>query len=207
MDVLCHALESYTARPFTLRAHTPVRPMSQGANPWSDLGCREAIRLCAAHLADAVAGDPAAREQMMWAATLAGIAFGNSGVHAPHAMAYAIAGRVKTFAPAGYPTAPIVPHGMAVALGAPAVFARFVAFAPDRHREAAALLGGDELAPAVHALSTRVGVPASLAAVGYTAADIPDLVAGTLPQQRLLANCPCDVDAACLTELFHAALD
>jgi alcohol dehydrogenase class IV len=207
MDVLCHALESYTARPFTLRARTKARPMSQGANPWSDLGCREAIRLCAAHLADAVAGDPAAREQMMWAATLAGIAFGNAGVHAPHAMAYAIAGRVKSFAPDGYPIAPIVPHGMAVALGAPAVFAKFVPFAPERHREAAALLGGHELGPAVHALATRIGVPSSLAAVGYTAADVPDLVAGTLPQQRLLANCPCEVDAACLTELFRAALD
>ena len=207
LDVLCHALESYTARPFTQRARTQARPMSQGRNPWSDLGCREAIRLCAAHLADAVAGDAAAREQMMWAATLAGIAFGNAGVHAPHAMAYAIAGRVRTFAPDGYPNAPIVPHWMAVALGAPAVFARFVDFAPDRHREAAALLGGDELAPAVHALSRRIGIPAGLTGVGYTAADIPDLVAGTLPQQRLLANCPCDVDAACLTELFHAALD
>jgi alcohol dehydrogenase class IV len=58
----------------------------------------------------------------------------------------------------------------------------------------------------VHALSKKIGVPANLTAVGYSAADVPDLVAGTLPQQRLLANCPCDVDADCLTELFHAAL-
>ena len=207
LDVLCHALESYTARPFGVRAKTPVRPMSQGRNPWSDLGCREAIRLCAMHLADAVAGDSIAREQMMWAATLAGIAFGNAGVHVPHAMAYAIAGRVKSFAPDGYPQAPIVPHGMAVALGAPAVFTRFVEFAPQRHREAAALLGADELGPAVAALSKRIGVPVRLADVGYGAADIPDLVAGTLPQQRLLANAPCVVDADCLTELFRHALD
>jgi len=210
MDVLCHAIESYTARPFTLRAKTAARPMSQGSNPWSDLGCREAMRLCAAHLAAAVAGDAAAREQMMWAATLAGIAFGNAGVHAPHAMAYAIAGRVRDFTPAGYPEGPIVPHGMAVALGAPAVFARFAEHAPDRHREAAALLGGpmaDDLAHQVRALSRAIGVPAGLTGVGYTAADIPDLVAGTLPQQRLLANSPCDVDADCLRELFHDSLD
>jgi hydroxyacid-oxoacid transhydrogenase len=207
MDVLCHALESYTARPFTLRAKSAARPMSQGRNPWSDLGCREAIRLCAQHLAAAVAGDDAAREQMMWAATLAGIAFGNAGVHAPHAMAYAIAGRVRTFHPAGYPQGPIVPHGMAVAVGAPAVFAKFVAYAPDRHREAALLLGGEDLGQQIRALSRAIGVPAGLTGVGYTAADIPDLVAGTLPQQRLLANCPCDVDADCLRELFHAALD
>jgi alcohol dehydrogenase class IV len=207
LDVLCHAIESYTARPFTTRARTPVRPASQGSNPWSDLGCREAMRLCARHLPDAVAGDPAAREQMMWAATLAGIAFGNAGVHAPHAMAYAIAGRVRTFHPDGYPQGPIVPHGMAVAAGAPAVFAKFVPFAPARHREAAQLLGGEDLAHEMRALAAKIGAPHGLRGVGYTAADIPDLVAGTLPQQRLLANCPCDVDADCLTELFHAALD
>ena len=46
----------------------------------------------------------------------------------------------------------------------------------------------------------------TLLRMGWTANDIPDLVAGTLPQQRLLANCPCEVDADCLTELFHAAL-
>jgi alcohol dehydrogenase class IV len=212
MDVLCHAIESYTARPFTMRARAATRPMSQGSNPWSDLGCREAMRLCAAHLRAAVEGDAAAREQMMWAATLAGIAFGNAGVHAPHAMAYAIAGRVRDFTPAGYPEGPIVPHGMAVALGAPAVFARFAEHARDRHAEAARLLGATDddpgaLATQVRTLSRAIGVPAGLTGVGYTAADIPDLVAGTLPQQRLLANCPCDVDADCLRELFHDSLD
>ena len=40
---------------------------------------------------------------MMWAATLAGIAFGNAGVHAPHGMAYAVAGLVRDFRPSGYP--------------------------------------------------------------------------------------------------------
>ena len=57
-DVMCHALESYTARPFTKRpapATPTARPMSQGANPWRDLGCREALRLSGAFLARAVA--------------------------------------------------------------------------------------------------------------------------------------------------------
>jgi alcohol dehydrogenase class IV len=214
MDVLCHALESFTARAYTQRLATAARPMSQGANPWSDLGCKEALRLCGVYLARAVAGDAAAREQMMWAATLAGIAFGNSGVHVPHAMAYAIAGHVREFAPAGYPTAPIVPHGMAVTIGAPAVFRHLGPFARDRHRDAAIALAGDiaigepgeQLAALVGSLAHTIGVPASLRAVGYTAADIPALVAGTLPQQRLLANAPCEVDADCLAQLFEASL-
>nr|MDQ3370756.1 iron-containing alcohol dehydrogenase [Myxococcota bacterium] len=108
LDVLCHAVESFTARPFTTRtAPLPPssRPMSQGQNPWSDLGCREALRLLGAYLERAVADatDAEAREQVMWAVTLAGIAFGNAGVHAPHAMAYAVAGRVRDFRAAGYP--------------------------------------------------------------------------------------------------------
>jgi alcohol dehydrogenase class IV len=212
MDVLCHALESYTARAFSERAapaSPTARPMSQGNNPWSDLGCREAIRLCAAFLARAVADatDAEAREQMMWAATLAGIAFGNAGVHAPHAMAYAVAGRARE----------LVPHGMAVAVNAPSVFRAFAPFSTSRHLECAALLGaetrdahdsdaGESLAARVIALSKTIGIPNGIAAVGYGEADLDALVEGTLPQQRLLANAPCEVDADCLRELFRHAL-
>ena len=222
MDVLCHALESFTARPYIQRARPPnpgARPMSQGQNPWSDVGAREAIRLASRYLARAVSDsrDSEAREQIMWAATLAGIAFGNAGVHAPHAMAYAVAGRVRDFAPRGYPTAPIVPHGMAVSVNAPAVFRAFGTFCPERHLEAAALLGaetrgagaedsGELLARAVIGISRAVGLPNGIAGVGYREADIADLVEGTLPQQRLLANAPCVVDEACLSRLFHSAI-
>ena len=222
MDVLCHALESFTARPFTQRAAPAApstRPMSQGANPWSDLGCREAMRLAAAYLPRAVAdaADTEAREQIMWAATLAGIAFGNAGVHVPHAMAYAVAGRVRDYAPPGYPETPIVPHGIAVAVSAPSVFRSLGAFCPERHLEAAALLGADTLgavpadggallADRMVALSRAVALPNGVAGVGYTTADLDHLIAGTLPQQRLLANAPCDVDADCLRELFANAM-
>lgn len=222
MDVLCHALESFTARPFTSRpapAAPSARPMSQGKNAWSDLGCREAMRLAGTYLVRAVrdGADTEAREQIMWAATLAGIAFGNAGVHVPHAMAYAIAGRVKDYAPPGYPAAPLVPHGMAVGLGAPSVFARFGSFCPAQHLEAAALLGADTrgaspadggalLARAVVELSRSIAFPDGLAGVGYTTEDLDGLIAGTLPQQRLLANAPCEVDADCLRELFAGAL-
>ncbi len=222
MDVLCHAIESYTARPFSRRT-APVpptaRPMSQGANPWSDLGCREALRLCGRYLVRAVR-DPAdteARDQMMWGATLAGIAFGNAGVHAPHAMAYAVAGRVREFRPSGYPDAPLVPHGMAVAVSAPAVFRHTASAAPDRHREAAALLGGDSHAPgdrdpgdaladAVIRVMRAIDIPNGITGVGYSTADIPGLVDGTVPQQRLLSNAPCELPRPALTALFEAAL-
>lgn len=206
MDVLSHALESLTARAFTTRpapAEASARPMSQGANPWSDIGCREALRILGTHFIPAVEGDPHAREQVMWAATLAGIAFGNSGVHVPHAMAYAVAGRVREFRAAGYPDAVLVPHGMAVAVNTPSVFRHL---AHTRSAEAAQLLGGEDLATRVIELMRATQIPNGIAGVGYTAADIPALVAGTLPQQRLLANAPIAIDEATLATLFESAL-
>jgi alcohol dehydrogenase class IV len=224
MDVLAHALESYTARPFVRRTRGPVRPMSQGANPHSDVGCREALDLLGRFLVRAVrdASDVEARTEVMWAATLAGIAFGNAGVHVPHAMAYAVAGLAhdRSFRPAaGYPDGePMVPHGMSVIVNAPAVFRATAPTSPARHLEAAALLGadvrgavpgdgGDVLAERIDTLLVETRLPRSLGDLGYAALDVPALVEGTLPQQRLLANAPLPVGEAELSALFSSALE
>ncbi|MEW5809252.1 MAG: hydroxyacid-oxoacid transhydrogenase [Actinomycetota bacterium] len=223
LDVLSHALESYTARPFTRRtapARPSQRPMSQGANPWSDLGSREALALLGRYLVRAVtdASDREAREQTMWAATLAGIAFGNAGVHIPHAMAYAVAGQVRDFRPSGYPNSkPIVPHGMSVILNAPAAFRMTAAADPARHLAAARHLGaevagaadtdaGEVLAEHLVGIMAAVGMPGGLADVGYTDADVEALAAGAFPQQRLLGNAPIDVDEVLLGSIFREAL-
>ncbi|MCY1043287.1 iron-containing alcohol dehydrogenase [Corallococcus sp. bb12-1] len=223
LDVLSHALESYTARPYVRRpapARPSLRPMSQGANPWSDLGCREALRLMGLYLERGVkdANDDEAREQLMWAATLAGIAFGNAGVHAPHGMAYAVAGRVRDFRPSGYPDdEPLVPHGMAVIVNAPAVFRYTASASPERHLEAAGHLGADvrdaTTADAGEVLAGRlvhvmraVGMPNGLTGVGYTGADVEALTEGAFPQQRLLQNAPREMTRPVLSELFHQAL-
>lgn len=221
LDVLSHALESYTARPYTRRpvADPPQqRPMSQGANPWSDLGCREALSLLGRYLERAVhdAADAEAREQTMWAATLAGIAFGNAGVHIPHAMAYAVAGQVRDFHPVGYPgPESLVPHGMAVIVNAPAVFRALAPTSPQRHLEAVRLLGaaavdtddaGEVLAAELVRIMRAVGMPNGLAGVGYAETDCAALVDGAWPQQRLLGNAPVETGRAELTELFRSAM-
>src|SRR5258706_16186455 len=111
---VCSSDLSYTARPYTMRAKAAARPMSQGANPWSDVGCEAAMRRLGTYLVRAVndASDREARDSLMFAATLAGIAFGNSGVHVPHGMSYSVAGLVRNFHPEGYPQhEPMVPHG------------------------------------------------------------------------------------------------
>jgi len=216
LDVMCHAIESFTARPFTARAvPSPAtsRPGSQGANPWSDLGCREAMALSGRYLVRAVkdASDTEARQHLMWAATLAGIAFGNAGVHVPHAMAYAVAGRVRDYLPDGYPAPAelpgLVPHGFSVAVNAPAAFRFLAKTSPERHHEAARLLGFDtELDEAVAALMRAVGTPNGIGGVGYTLDDVPDLVAGAAPQRRLLDNAPMPIHEPELDSIFRDAL-
>lgn len=224
LDVLSHALESYTARPYRRRAvavRPSQRPMSQGANPWSDLGSLEALRLLGRYLERAVtdADDREAREHVMWAATLAGIAFGNAGVHIPHAMAYAVAGQVRDFHPPQYPgDEPLVPHGMSVVLNAPAAFRMTAPTDPARHLEAAGQLGADVsdagpqdagtvLAEHLIRIMRAVGMPNGLNGVGYSEADTTDLVEGAWPQQRLLNNAPVEVDKGWLADAFRQALN
>ncbi len=221
-DVLAHALESFTAKPYTQRprpAGPLARPLSQGANPYSDLACVEALRLLGLYLERAVAdaGDDEAREAVMYAATLAGIGFGSAGVHVPHGMAYAVAGLVREFRPAGYEADhAMVPHGMSVIVSAPAVVAFTAPAAPERHRRAAALLGADptphadEVGPALAGALARLmratGMPNGLRALGYGERDLSGLVAGAFAQQRLLANAPRPVGEEELAGLFAAAM-
>jgi hydroxyacid-oxoacid transhydrogenase len=222
-DVLSHALESYTALPHTRRTRPErpsLRPMSQGANPWSDFGCEQALRLAGTHLERAVRdeADHEARDAMMWAATLAGIAFGNAGVHLPHGMAYAVAGGVRDFRAPGYPPdEALVPHGMSVVVNAPAVF-RFTADAcPERHLDAAGWLGadvrgaesadaGEILARHLITLMQRTGIPNGCSGVGYSPADAAMLAQGAWAQQRLIRNAPKTVAETDLECLFERAM-
>jgi hydroxyacid-oxoacid transhydrogenase len=155
---------------------------------------------------------------MLLAATYAGIGFGNAGVHLPHGMSYPVAGLVRDFRPAGYPADhPLIPHGMAVILNAPAVF-RFTAGAdPARHLQAAALLGadvagadpqaaGEILAGTIIRLMRQTGMPNGLGAVGFTASDVDDLVVGTLPQHRVTKLSPRPAAADDLRRLFLDAM-
>ena len=108
LDVLSHAIESYTALPFDQRPlpeRPDLRPAYQGSNPISDVWSLEALRLVAAYLRRAVA-DPAddeARASMLLAASYAGIGFGNAGLHLPHGMSYPVSGLVRDYRAPGYP--------------------------------------------------------------------------------------------------------
>jgi hydroxyacid-oxoacid transhydrogenase len=219
MDILCHALESWTARWYAdFDAKQPEQRVPYcGANPIADLWAERALTLLAGVFRKAVGegSDLEAREQMAMAATFAGLGFGNAGVHIPHANAYPIAGRVRDYRPDGYPDAePIVPHGMAVALTAPEAFRFTFEAAAERHLRAARILdpdavgtGPDVLPSVLTALMRDIGMPNGLAEVGYGEADVEVLVAGALQQQRLLATAPRTPTEEDLAAVFVASLE
>jgi alcohol dehydrogenase class IV len=222
-DAMSHALESMTAISYARRAKSArpsLRPPSQGANPWSDMVGTEALTLIGKYLVRAVndASDTEARTEMMYAATLAGIAFGNSGCHLPHGMSYAVSGLVRDFRAPGYPQdEPMIPHGMSVVLNAPSVYRYTACACPDRHLHGAKCLGadahgatpedaGEVLARRIIAMMQATKFPSGLNAVGYTAADVAALAEGAFPQQRVLANSPRAVGKEELRELFQGAM-
>jgi len=218
-DILVHAVESYTALPFNQRPapeHPRLRPAYQGSNPISDVWAKKAIEMASKNILRVVqnSADDEARSQMMIAATMAGIGFGSAGVHLPHGMSYPVSGMARDYIPEGYPTDhAIIPHGMSVVLNAPAVF-RFTAVSnPERHLEAARLMGmdvskakkkdaGELLASAFVKLMKKTGMPNGLSAVGYTSKDVDKMVEGTLPQRRVLNISPRPVTADDLKALF-----
>ncbi len=223
LDVFSHALESYTALPYQQRPAPErplLRPAYQGCNPISDLWSAEAVRQAAKYLPRAVEDpdDEEARSAMLLAAAYAGIGFGNAGVHLPHGMSYPVSGMVRDYRPPGYAVDwPIVPHGMAVILNAPAVF-RFIGSAcPERHLRAAGFLGADVsdkrpadagriLADKVTEFMQLLGIPNGLSAIGYTSDDIPALVQGTLPQHRVTKLSPRPAGEEELAALFEDAM-
>ena len=226
-DALSHALESYTARPHSAKPMTYAqpdgakRPMNQGANLWSDMGAREALRIIGQNLVKAV-NDPTdqqAKGAIMYSALIAGMTFSNAGCHLPHGMSYAVSGLVRDFKPPqGYPQdQPMVPHGMSVVLNAPSVYRFTGEAAPERHLEAAQFLGantagadandaGDIVAAKLIEMMRAVNFPNGLNAVGYTDADAEALAERAFPQQRVIKNAPRDVTKSSLAELFKGAM-
>lgn len=223
LDVLCHAVESYTAIRFDQRPRPDrpaTRPAYQGNNPVSDVWSERAMVLVSRYLLRAVRDtqDDEARWNMLLASSFAGMGFGNAGCHLCHGMSYPISSMVRGYTAPGYPADhAMVPHGVSVILSAPAVF-RFTASAcPDRHLRAASLLGaditdakdeqaGELLAQQLIDYMRQLAVPNGISAVGFSAADCPALAKGASLQQRVTKLSPRVADEQDLARLFEQSL-
>ncbi|XP_059983782.1 hydroxyacid-oxoacid transhydrogenase, mitochondrial isoform X2 [Lagenorhynchus albirostris] len=250
-DVLCHALESYTALPYHMRSPCPANPITrpayQGSNPISDIWAVHALRIVAKYLKRSFPkaalyslgnanvdvlllgidvihravrnpDDLEARSNMHLASAFAGIGFGNAGVHLCHGMSYPISGLVKTYKAKDYNVDhPLVPHGLSVVLTSPAVFTFTAQMSPEHHLEMAEILGADTrtaripdagpvLADTLRKFLFDLDVDDGLAAIGYSKADIPALVKGTLPQERVTKLAPRPQSEEDLSALFEASM-
>lgn len=232
LDVLCHSLESWTAIPYYERVPRPTNPINrpayQGANPISDIFSLQALRSTIKYLPRAVKDpeDHEAQSQMLLAATLAGIGFGNAGVHLCHGMSYPISGQNPGYKHPGYQVdSPIIPHGVSVAVTAPAVFKFTGASNPERHLAAAECFGvdvsqvkkesaGEVLSEALADFLVKLGdQPRGLKALGFGKEHVDALVEGTIPQARVLMLAPnlemtnLDAEREQLTGLFEEAME
>ncbi len=221
LDVLNHAIESFTGRPYSAQqkvAHPSQRPVYAGSTPVGDIFAMQSIQWVEQYLRRAVSQpfDVEARYYMMLGASVAGIGFGHAGVHIPHAMGYPIAGMVREWAPRNYDFGyPISPHGISTAIPAAYVFRHLAQFDIERFRQVAMALNisGDtvrslreNLFDYYLSLLKTLGIPTTLRELGFTAQDIPKLVEGTLAQQRLIGLAPTEVTEDQLARLFDEAI-
>ncbi len=221
LDVVCHAAESYTAKPYDTRQKPEdpgERPPYQGSNPIADMWSSKALEYGGKYLRRAVENgeDIEARGAMMLGASLAGVGFGSAGVHIPHACSYPIAGLHPDFQPPGYPKDhKFVPHGWSVIVTSPASFRFTYESDPERHRHVAELLYGERVEKAdentlpeiIIQLMKDVKAPRGVRELGYDEDDIDDLVEGAMKQQRLLVLSPKEVTEDDLANILRESME
>jgi len=222
-DLLCHALECYTAKAYTrwpVVASPKQRTLLQGANPWSDMAAKKALEIVGEFLSRGVneSSDTIARDQLMWGATLAGMAFGNSGTHLPHAMSYGVTHYMRDIETEGYSmSSPFVPHGISVVVSAPAIFRYLATGAPERHLEAAGYLGasiagatkddsGEIVGARLVELMRETSMPNGLKGLGFNDNDVRPMTDSVIRQARAIGNAPRETNAIDIENIYRDAL-
>jgi alcohol dehydrogenase class IV len=196
IDAMVHAIEAFTSR--------------HRKNPMSDQLARQALALLSAKIRTACRDgrDIEARSAMLLGSMLAGMAFANSPVAAVHALAYPIGAIFHV--PHGLSNALVLMGVMRFNLSSPEAEAAYAELAPILDGSAAGLPRPEAAARFVESLAAicrDCGVPASLAEVGVSEADLPRLAADAMKQTRLLVNNPREVTYADAFAIYSEALD
>lgn len=210
IDALMHAIEAYLAIPYYYRPkpESPEkRPVYVGSNPVTDALAEKAIELIAKNLRRAVwyGRDIEARTNLAIASFIAGVAFGNAGVHVPHAMAYPIGGRKH------------VPHGIATGVFGPAFLEYVAPILPEKVARIAQLMGEDVsglplleaalmASKALIELFKDIRFPNGIETLGFSKSDIPEMSKDCLKNQRLFVVSPIEANEKIIAEIYEKSL-
>jgi alcohol dehydrogenase class IV len=208
IDALTHAIEAYTA---VDNATFPLPPgektVYQGRHPLADCLAEKAIELVGQHLVSAVreGSNPAAREGMSLAATLAGLAFSNTGVALVHAMEYPVGGATHCS------------HGAGNGLLLPFVMRFNLSARPREFATIARLLGQDVAGlsieqaaergiTAVEELKRQIGIPERLRDLGVSDSQLPAFAEKAFSIKRILRVNPRTPTLEDIHGIYRAAL-
>ncbi len=194
IDALAHAVESYMAAREQPSPELVLGRPQVGKNLLSDALALTAAGHIFRNLARAVedGSDLEARTGMLYGSLLAGIAFGNSGVGAAHALQFALGAATHTS------------HGLGTGVLLPYVMEFNRPARPDEVAELSSLMGGDAVS-AVHALGLRIGLPKSLVEIGVAQDDLRAMAEAAVGIKRLVDNNPAPLDADALEAILDAA--
>jgi alcohol dehydrogenase len=194
IDALSHAVESLMAAREEPSPELVLGRPQVGKNLVSDALALTAAEHIFRNLAPAVddGSDLEARTGMLYGALLAGIAFGNSGVGAAHALQFALGAATHTS------------HGLGTGLLLPYVMEFNRPARPDEVAQLSSLMGGDAVSQ-VHALGLRIGLPRSLADIGVARHDLRPMAEASVEIKRLVDNNPRPLDVDALEAILDAA--
>ena len=191
VDALVHAIEAY---------------LSLNASPITDALALDAIRLIAGALPKAYANGSnlQAREDMATASLMAGMAFGNAGVGAVHALAYPLGGNFN------------IPHGVSNAMLLPHVMTWNKMACVERMQDIAAAMGvritglsvleaADQAVAAMSTLCAALDIPTGLRDFDVPREAIPAMAREAAQTERLMRNNPRRLSAADIEKIYQAA--
>ena len=190
VDALVHAVEAY---------------ISVNHSDITDALAIQAIELIIEYLPKAYAlpSNLIAREKMATASLMAGLAFGNAGVGAVHALAYPLGGKYK------------MPHGVSNALMLPYVLKWNVIGCSERLSNIANVLkldvtqnqlrNAELLVDFLRQFCAQLNIPTGLRAFGIAEDDIPALATEAIKVERLLKNNPRRLSVADIEAIYREA--